>query len=56
MSEIKIKHTGGSPTYKPTSGATHKEQTPGMAAGGKKLGEMHWSGKHHSEHSHKYVK
>lgn len=45
MSEIKIKHRGGDSKYKPTSGATHKEQKPGAAAGGDKLGKMDWSGK-----------
>ncbi len=45
MSEIKIKHEGGDPKYKPTSGATHKEQKPGMAAGGTKTGMMSWKGR-----------
>lgn len=45
MSEIKVKHRGGDSKAKPTSGATHKSQTPGKAAEGVKLGKMSWSGK-----------
>lgn len=43
MSSVKTKHTGGDSKAKPTSGAKHKEQTPGAA--GNNGGKMSWTGK-----------
>jgi len=42
MSSVKRSHTGGDSATKPTSGASHKSQTPGIA--GNNGGKMSWGG------------
>lgn len=43
MGNITKKHTGGFSAYKPTSGATHKEQKPG-SADARPDAKMSWAG------------
>ena len=47
MTDIKTKYRGGDRASKPTSGATHPMQRPGMA--GKAPAKMSWTGHEHKK-------